>query len=129
LSKRHMEMFLWVLSESGAHDVPSLYALRETQEHLCKSCGGVAMKCFQSSLGNVMYLNDIPKIIGNDYANPQIAPLLRFYPEETKGSVSEIWQMKIIKEMPLDQLTPMFCKGLKDFYVNELAELRSGEYM
>ncbi|KAF8519952.1 hypothetical protein JB92DRAFT_3112037 [Gautieria morchelliformis] len=64
-----------------------------------------------------------------DYANPQIAPLLCFYPEEKEGCVSEIWQMKRIKELPAEQLTPMVRKGLKDFYVNELAELRSGEYV
>ncbi|KAF8488776.1 hypothetical protein JB92DRAFT_3249859 [Gautieria morchelliformis] len=121
-------MFLWVLSESGAHDVPSLYALRETQARLRKF-GGVTTKRFESSLGNVMYLNDIPEIIAHDYANPQIAPLLCFYPEEKEGCVSEIWQMKRIKELPAEQLTPMVRKGLKDFYVNELEELRSGEYV
>ncbi|KAF8494495.1 hypothetical protein JB92DRAFT_3126914 [Gautieria morchelliformis] len=128
LSQRHMQMFLWVLSESGAHDVPSLYALCETQARLRKF-GGVTTKRFESSLGNVMYLNDIPEIIAHDYANPQIAPLLCFYPEEKEGCVSEIWQMKRIKELPAEQLTPMVRKGLKDFYVNELAELRSGEYV
>ncbi|KAF8501219.1 hypothetical protein JB92DRAFT_3213844 [Gautieria morchelliformis] len=128
LSERHMQMFLWVLSESGAHDVPSLYALRETQARLRKF-GGVTTKRFESSLGNVMYLNDIPEIIAHDYANLQITPLLCFYPEEKEGCVSEIWQMKRIKELPAEQLTPMVRKGLKDFYVNELAELRSGEYV
>ncbi|KAF8514684.1 hypothetical protein JB92DRAFT_3115468 [Gautieria morchelliformis] len=128
LSEWHMQMFLWVLSESEAHDVPSLYALHETQARLHKF-GGVTTKQFESSLGNVMYLNDIPEIIAHDYANPQIAPLLCFYPEEKEGCVLEIWQMKRIKELPAEQLTPMVRKGLKDFYVNELAELRSGEYV
>ncbi|KAF8491434.1 hypothetical protein JB92DRAFT_3100513, partial [Gautieria morchelliformis] len=98
-------MFLWVLIWRGHH------------------------KMIRELIGNVMYLNDIPEIIAHDYANPQIAPLLCFYPEEKEGCVLEIWQMKRIKELPVEQLTPMVRKGLKDFYVNKLAELRSGEYV
>ncbi|KAF8492908.1 hypothetical protein JB92DRAFT_3084990 [Gautieria morchelliformis] len=127
LSERHMEMFLWVMSECSAQEVPSLYALRQTQERLRKECGGVPTSHWESSMGNILYLNDISKIIANDYANPQVASLLHFYPEETDGPVSESWQTKRIKEMPLDQLTPMYRKGLKDFNVNKLAELESGD--
>lgn len=131
------------MKQCGAQDIPSLHALRKTQEHLQKNCGGMPTTRFVSSLGNILYLNDIPKIIGNvgacsipemtmltvksqDYANPQTAPLLQPYPEETSGLVSEGWQASRIREMPPDLLTPMFRKGLKDFFVNELAETISG---
>lgn len=45
------------------------------------------------------------------------------------GAVSEAWQATRWRELPLDLLTPMYRQGLKDFYVNELAELSSGEYV
>ncbi|KAF8522366.1 hypothetical protein JB92DRAFT_3081973 [Gautieria morchelliformis] len=129
LSEHHMEMFLWGMSECGAQEVPSLYALQQTQEWLRKECGGVPTSRWESSMGNILYLNDISKIIANDYMNPQVDTLLHFYPEEMDGPVSESWPTKRIKEMPPDQLTPMHRKGLKDFYVNKLAELESGEYV
>ncbi|KAF8579603.1 hypothetical protein K439DRAFT_1648448 [Ramaria rubella] len=68
----------------------------------------------------------IMEIIGgqNDYSNPQVSSLLHFYPEETNGVVTEFWQAQHLKEMPPDLLTPMYHKLFKDFYVNEIAELR-----
>ncbi|KAF8513305.1 hypothetical protein JB92DRAFT_2830448 [Gautieria morchelliformis] len=64
-----------------------------------------------------------------DYANPQTAHLLQHYPEDTKGPVSEIWQATQWKELPPDLLTPMCQHKMKDYYVNELAETRTGEYV
>lgn len=54
--------------------------------------------------------------------------MLQFYPEEAPdGVVSEIWHGTKLRELPQDLLTPMFRKGFKDFYVDELTELASGE--
>lgn len=68
-------------------------------------------------------------LIYKDYSNPQTAGLLRFYPEETSGPVSEAWQATRWRKLLPDLLTPMYCQGLKNFYVNKLADLSSGEYI
>ncbi|KAF8524727.1 hypothetical protein JB92DRAFT_2703097 [Gautieria morchelliformis] len=128
LSQRHMEMFLWVMKECGAIDVPSQYALRQVQARLQEACG-VTTNRFISSAKHVLYVNSIPEIVAKDYANPQTAHLLQHYPEDTKGPVSEIWQATRWKELPLDLLTPMCRHKLKDYYVDELAETVTGEYV
>ena len=65
LSERHMEMLLWVMRECGAQEVPLLFALQQTQQRLSKECGGIPTSRFESSMGNILYLNDIPKLIAN----------------------------------------------------------------
>lgn len=62
LSKRHMKMVLWVMKECGAVDVPSLYALHEVQAKLQGKCGVSTEKCM-SSVGNILYVNNIVGII------------------------------------------------------------------
>ncbi|KAF8505214.1 hypothetical protein JB92DRAFT_3084144 [Gautieria morchelliformis] len=128
LSRRHMEMFLWVMKECGAIDVPSQYALRQVQAILQEACG-ITTNRFVSSAKHVLYVNSIPEIVAKDYANPQTAHLLQHYLEDTKGPVSEIWQATRWKELPPDLLTPMFQHKLKDYYVDELAETVTGEYV
>lgn len=78
---------------------------------------------------NVLFMSCTANKILQDYSNPQTAHLMQFYPEETTGAISETSQAQRWKEMPPDLLTPMFRKGLKDFYVNELAEMEGGDYV
>lgn len=56
-----------------------------------------------------------------DYAHPDICPLIHAYPEQTKHEVSEVWHArKWLIDAPDHLLTPMVrCNG-KDFYINEL---------
>jgi len=57
-----MGIFLWVLKESGAPDVPSLGQLREVQETL-RDSSGVPSESHTSARGNVFYMNDIRSIV------------------------------------------------------------------
>ncbi|KAF8579127.1 hypothetical protein K439DRAFT_1648550 [Ramaria rubella] len=123
LSCRHMEMMLWVMEMVGGQNVPSLYALRTAQEHLRTNGPVIATNRYVTASRNILYMNDIPSL---DYSNPQVASLLHVYPEETDGLVTEFWQAARLKQMPPDLLSPMFRKGLKDYYVNKLAEMRDG---
>ena len=59
-----MEVFLWVLKESGAPDVPSLGQLREVQATL-RDSSGVPSDQHKSARGNIFYMNDIRSIVSN----------------------------------------------------------------
>ncbi|KAK0467036.1 uncharacterized protein EV420DRAFT_1636071 [Desarmillaria tabescens] len=91
LSTSHMQMILWLLREVGAADVSSYQALRKLQAGLREQCGS-SPKAYKSGLGNHFYVNDVRDSIARDFSNPEVAKHLQFYPEETGGTVSEVWQ-------------------------------------
>jgi hypothetical protein len=57
VSNSLMNVFLWILREGGASNVPSLYHLRQVQASLRKSTG-VPTTQHKSPKGNVYSMND-----------------------------------------------------------------------
>ncbi|KAJ7583762.1 hypothetical protein C8J56DRAFT_893430 [Mycena floridula] len=106
-----MKVFIWILRESGARNVPSLHKLHQMQKELRNN----------SSSG-------IPTIpCTSDWNNPLVRQHIAVYPEiPADGVISEIWHAeKWRKHMDLDLLSPMFDAGdSQHFYVNEIAMLR-----
>ncbi|KAF8581620.1 hypothetical protein K439DRAFT_1618913 [Ramaria rubella] len=102
------------------------YPYQSKTEQLRKNGLGISTDHFVMASGNILYMNNIPALVANirDYSNPQVSSLLHFDPEETNGGVTEFWQAQRLKEMPPDLLTPMHRKSFKDYYVNEIVELR-----
>jgi hypothetical protein len=52
---------------------------------------------------------------------------MQFYPEDTGGAVSEVWQAARWKEFSPMELTPMYAQGLRHFYINEVSRLNDGQ--
>jgi hypothetical protein len=60
-------------------------------------------------------------------ANPKVRPHLKFYPEDSKGNLSEGRQgRRWLHEVDDDQITPMVRIGRQDYYIHEPAMLRDG---
>ncbi|KAJ6548053.1 hypothetical protein B0H10DRAFT_1969390 [Mycena sp. CBHHK59/15] len=134
ISSSLMRVFLWMLRESGAKDVPSFDRLRQVQQEIRAEYGIPSIPC-KSPLGNVFFINDPRTIIAQglslkkDWANPAVRAQMHVYPEILDdGVVREIWHaLKWRKNMDLDVLSPMYDAGTEHYYVNELARLKNGD--
>lgn len=71
----------------------------------------------------------VPDFSSKDFSNPEVAKHLQFYPEETSGPISEVWQAQWWKDYKPSELTPMYSQGLHQFYIDELAQLQDGSYV
>ncbi|KAJ7768070.1 hypothetical protein DFH07DRAFT_954636 [Mycena maculata] len=99
----------------GVPNIPSIKALRNIQQSLQSSR-------IESQQGNIFYMNDIRGTIACDLANPLVAPHMHFYPEETDGPVSEVFQAERWMES-------MFTKGQRCFWMNKVAQLEDGTFV
>ncbi|KAJ7798009.1 hypothetical protein B0H14DRAFT_3546391 [Mycena olivaceomarginata] len=127
-SSTQMSMVIHFAKQLGAPEVPSLKAFRKMQQTLQSTCGNKPIK-ITSQFGNVFYMNDIRQTLARDMANPLVAPHMHFYPEETDGPISETYQAERWMEYTPSQLTPMFSKGHKRFWIEELAQLKDGTFI
>ncbi|KAK6975043.1 hypothetical protein R3P38DRAFT_2582879 [Favolaschia claudopus] len=127
-SSAQMSLVIHFAKQLGAPNVPSLKSFRKLQKNLGSLCGGAPTKVV-SDLENIFYVNDIRGSIARDFENPLVAPHMRFYPEETTGPISEIYQAERWMEYSPAQLTPMFSKGHKRFWIEEVAQLRDGTFV
>ncbi|KAJ6615369.1 hypothetical protein B0H10DRAFT_2220401 [Mycena sp. CBHHK59/15] len=130
VSSSLMRIFLWMLRESGAKDMPSFDRLHQVQMEIRAEYGIPSIPC-KSPLENVFFINDPCTIIAQDWANPAVRAQMHVYPEiPDDGVVREIWHaQKWRKNMDLDVLSPMYDAGTAHYYVNELACLKNGDFV
>lgn len=74
-----MKVFLWVLKESGAADVPSFNQLRQVQATL-RDSSGVPSKLHTSAQNNKLYMNDIRSIVAKVFRLSPLLPLASLIP-------------------------------------------------
>ncbi|KAJ7126361.1 hypothetical protein C8R46DRAFT_1146707 [Mycena filopes] len=130
ISSSLMRVILWMLKEAGCKGVPSFDRLRKLQKELRAQCGIPSIPC-KSAQGNVFFMNDPRAIVAKDWTNPTTRNLIHVYPEIPEdGVIREIWHaQKWRKNMDLDILSPMYNAGASHYYVNEVARLRSGDFV
>ncbi|KIN95367.1 hypothetical protein M404DRAFT_34199 [Pisolithus tinctorius Marx 270] len=111
--------------ELSAHDVPSLYALKQRHEQVKKIVGDPTKKVV-SPFGNVFYINDVAKAIVKDYANPLTRFAMQDFLEDGGSGMSQVFHgEKILHERPSP---PSVCVNRNVYYVNELLQDLSGVY-
>ncbi|KAJ7096589.1 hypothetical protein B0H15DRAFT_774168 [Mycena belliarum] len=128
MSSNQFKMILWILKQCNVANVPSYSTFRKMQTHMRALCGSEP-KSYTSSVGNQFFVNDIRETIARDFANPEVAKHLQFYPETTTGPISEVWQAARWKEYKPSELTPMYVRGLRQFYIDEVASLENGVFV
>ena len=64
VSEAFMRVFIFIMKECGAANVPSFDRLRKTQKTLRQQCGMQIIKC-TSALENIFYMVDVRAIISN----------------------------------------------------------------
>ncbi|KAJ3782266.1 hypothetical protein GGU10DRAFT_275927 [Lentinula aff. detonsa] len=124
LSTHSVKLILWMLKELG-HNVPSLNKFRAMQKSLRSECASVP-QAHVSDFKNHYHSIPLQESIAKDFSNPQTAPHINLYPERTNGPRSEAWQFDRWIEFSPSQLTPMYSQGLKQFWIEEVAQLSDG---
>ncbi|KAJ3737709.1 hypothetical protein DFJ43DRAFT_1128788 [Lentinula guzmanii] len=127
LSSHSIKLMLWMLKELGVSKVPSFNGFRAMQESLRLECG-ITPKAHVSDFKNHYHSISLRDTIAKDFANPHVAPHINLYPERINGLRCESWQFDRWTEFLPSQLTPMFSRALKQFWIEEIAQLSNGAY-
>ncbi|KAJ7725015.1 hypothetical protein B0H14DRAFT_3620845 [Mycena olivaceomarginata] len=120
------------MRECRTPDVPSFSALRKKQAELTQNIN-LQTQHHVSVMGNEFFMNHPAQLLALDFSNPLVREFLQVYPEIT-DRISEFNHAdKWTKEIDYDDLSPMWADwknaGHKHFYIKELAQLKSGEFV
>ncbi|OJA20984.1 hypothetical protein AZE42_10828 [Rhizopogon vesiculosus] len=123
-SKAKRAVLSWA-KELGARDIPSLRAVKQSNEHICELVGN-PMRKVTSASGNIFYINDVGHAIAKDYANPLTRFAMTDYPEDGGDGMSQAFHgEKMLLELPSP---PAAHVDGKIYFINELLQERSGGY-
>ncbi|KAF8143985.1 hypothetical protein K438DRAFT_1910992 [Mycena galopus ATCC 62051] len=120
------------MHECKTPDVPTFTALRKKQAELTKDVN-IQTVHHKSAMSNEFYMNHPAQLLALDWANPLVRKFIQVYPEVTER-ISELNHAdKWMKEVDLDDLSPMWADwksaAYKHFYIKELAQLKNSEFV
>ncbi|KAJ3808735.1 hypothetical protein F5876DRAFT_16171, partial [Lentinula aff. lateritia] len=112
---------------NGVEDATSVKSMKALDSKLQKLYGIQTIK-YKGAMGHTYYVNSLANIIAQEMANPQVWPHLSFYPEEKFNNLSEARQFsQWLYEVPDEQVGPMLCIGMMDYYTFEPVMLTTGD--
>ncbi|KAH9028757.1 hypothetical protein EDB85DRAFT_1867621, partial [Lactarius pseudohatsudake] len=126
-SEQQKKAVLSWASQLGARNVPSLYALSQCQEHI-KDIVGNSVTAVTSGAGNNLYMQDIPHMIAEDYANPITRLAIWDYPINGNGGASQIFHGSKMLDVSSALVVPTVCVDGRIFFVNELLQNQDRTY-
>ncbi|KAG1753110.1 hypothetical protein EDD22DRAFT_981618 [Suillus occidentalis] len=117
-------MLSWA-KDLGAHDVPSLKAIKQSNECACKLVSNPMQKVTSAS-SDIFYINDIWHAISKDYTNPLTHFAMQDYLEDGGAGMSQVFHgEKMLLELPSP---PAARVDGKIYFVNELLQECSGAF-
>ncbi|KAI0665635.1 hypothetical protein C8Q78DRAFT_985916 [Trametes maxima] len=129
-----MKVFLWVLKECKAVDVPTFRALRNFQTEAARRIGFQTTR-HTTMLNNEYYANRPAELFRLNLSNPLVRPQMCLYPEVC-GPVAEFFHSQKMLEMDektLDLAQLMWADWKhapqRHFYIKELAQLRDDRFV
>ncbi|KAI9064035.1 hypothetical protein FKP32DRAFT_1714529 [Trametes sanguinea] len=123
-----MKLFIYILHECGVR-VPTFHGFKQLQSKIRQTCGIPTIPC-KSPQGNLFWMIDPRAILAKDWANPDIRPEIHVYPEIPDGPLTEVWHTeRWHKGMDRGALSPMYDAVDKHYYIDELCQLRNGEFV
>ncbi|KAH9022937.1 hypothetical protein EDB84DRAFT_1241512, partial [Lactarius hengduanensis] len=126
-SEQQKKAVLSWASQLGARNVPSLYALSQCQQHI-KDIIGNSVTPVTSGAGNNLYMQDIPHMIAEDYANPITRLAIWDYPIDGNGGASQIFHGLKMLDASSALVVPTVCVDDRIFFVNELLQNQDRTY-
>ncbi|KAH8978821.1 hypothetical protein EDB86DRAFT_2815391 [Lactarius hatsudake] len=117
----------WAL-QLGARDVPTFYALTQSQERI-KGLVGNSVTPITTGTGNKIFIQDIPYLIAKDYANPLTRFAIWDYPIDGQGCAAQVFHgSKMLFDIPSALVVPTVCVNERIFFVGELLQQSDGTY-
>ncbi|KAI9434377.1 hypothetical protein H4582DRAFT_1788139, partial [Lactarius indigo] len=126
-SEQQKKAVLSWASQLSTQNVPSLYALSQCQEHI-KDIVGNLVTAVTSSMGNNLYMQDIPHMIAEDYANPITRFAIWDYPVDGNGGASQVFHRSKMLDVSSALVVPTVCVDNHIFFVNELLQNQDRTY-
>ncbi|KAJ7110514.1 hypothetical protein C8R44DRAFT_833390 [Mycena epipterygia] len=121
-SEKELNATRWYAKKNGVSGQPTIRQVKNHRPDIL-NVAGVSTSLVDGDLGNVFAINDWPKIIEHEFANPLVRKHLHLYPEDSGCRLEEARQAaKWKEEVDGNVSAPMArAENGKDYYVEEAA--------
>ncbi|GAB1518685.1 hypothetical protein RhiTH_001749 [Rhizoctonia solani] len=128
-SREQMWAILEFARATGGQNIPTLSALRKTQDKLKARVGNPTHRHVSPS-GTAFHLNKISETLKQDMANPHLRPHMNFIPHAEGRYMLQAWHaFKMVHDVSDHVLTPSVRSGGRIYYVNKLARRKNDYFL